>query len=115
MFGIGLQELIVIMVVALIVLGPQRLPEVAKSLGKFYREIKGSLDEVKSSIGQDISSIKSIQSEPVVKEQSLTEKKSLTFEEEFENEIKHRTVPKDEVKREKVSFQKDSRELSKEV
>ena len=48
MFGIGFQELLVILVVALIVLGPQRLPEVAKSLGKFYRELKSAVDDVKS-------------------------------------------------------------------
>jgi Tat protein translocase TatB subunit len=34
MFGIGVPELLVILVVALIVLGPKRLPEVAKALGK---------------------------------------------------------------------------------
>ena len=33
MFGIGVPELLVIMVVALVVLGPKRLPEVAKALG----------------------------------------------------------------------------------
>ena len=34
MFGIGLPELILIMAVALIVVGPQKLPELAKALGK---------------------------------------------------------------------------------
>jgi Tat protein translocase TatB subunit len=61
MFGIGFQELLVILVVALIVLGPQRLPEVAKSLGKFYRELKSAVDDVKSSLVTDLKSVKEIE------------------------------------------------------
>ena len=40
MFGIGAPELLVIFVVALIVLGPKRLPEVAKALGKAVAEFR---------------------------------------------------------------------------
>jgi Tat protein translocase TatB subunit len=40
MFGIGTSELLVILVVALIVLGPKRLPEVAKTLGKGLAELR---------------------------------------------------------------------------
>jgi len=48
MFGIGAPELLVIFVVALIVLGPKRLPEVAKALGKAvaeFRRATGDLSE----------------------------------------------------------------------
>jgi sec-independent protein translocase protein TatA len=41
--GIGAPELIVILVIALLVLGPKKLPEVGKSLGKGMREFKDSL------------------------------------------------------------------------
>ncbi len=40
MFGIGTPELLVILVVALIVLGPQRLPEIARALGKGLAELR---------------------------------------------------------------------------
>lgn len=51
MFGIGIPELLVILVVALIVLGPQRLPEVARALGKGLAELRratsGLTDELR--------------------------------------------------------------------
>jgi Tat protein translocase TatB subunit len=40
MFGIGTPELLVILVVALIVLGPERLPEIARALGKAMAELR---------------------------------------------------------------------------
>jgi sec-independent protein translocase protein TatA len=42
--NVGPLELVVILVIALVVLGPKRLPEVGKSLGKGLREFKASLD-----------------------------------------------------------------------
>ena len=44
MFNIGPLELLMVLIIALIVLGPQRLPEVARSVGRGLREFRGALD-----------------------------------------------------------------------
>jgi sec-independent protein translocase protein TatA len=44
MFGIGVPELIVILVVALIIFGPGRLPEIGGALGKGIRDFKKGFD-----------------------------------------------------------------------
>ena len=48
-FSVGPGELIVVLVIALIVLGPKRLPEVGRSIGNGMREFKDSLSGVSSS------------------------------------------------------------------
>ena len=45
-FNIGPMELVVVLIIALIVLGPKKLPEVGRSLGKGMREFKESLTNV---------------------------------------------------------------------
>jgi Tat protein translocase TatB subunit len=50
MFGIGPQELLLILVIALIVVGPRRLPEISRSIGKGLREIRKAQDEVRKTI-----------------------------------------------------------------
>lgn len=45
MFGLGLQELIIIMVIALVIFGGKKLPEVGSGLGKAIREFKRGTSE----------------------------------------------------------------------
>lgn len=47
MFNIGFSEALIIFLVALIVLGPEKLPEVGRFLGKLSLEVKKAIDELK--------------------------------------------------------------------
>lgn len=53
MFGIGFSELLVIFAVALIVVGPNKLPDLARALGRGYAEFKRAMDDLKSTLDQD--------------------------------------------------------------
>jgi Tat protein translocase TatB subunit len=57
MFGIGMQELIIIAIIALIIVGPKKLPDLAKSLGKGFSEFKratdGITDDIKETLKED--------------------------------------------------------------
>lgn len=52
MFGIGLSELIVIIIVALIFIGPDKLPQLARTLGKAFSEFRKAGEEVKKSFNE---------------------------------------------------------------
>ena len=52
--GIGIWEVLLIIVVALIVLGPRRLPEIARTLGKAVRAIKKASADLTASISREL-------------------------------------------------------------
>lgn len=63
MFGLGLSEIIVILVVALIFIGPDKLPEVAQKLGRLVWQVKHAAEELRKDLtlpGYDLSKEKNI-------------------------------------------------------
>jgi sec-independent protein translocase protein TatA len=54
MGSIGMPEMLVILVIALIIFGPRKLPELGKSLGKSLAEFKRASNELKSTLEEEI-------------------------------------------------------------
>ena len=60
MFNIGLPELLIIVAIALIVFGPNKLPELAKAFGRAMREFKKATEEVKESFEAETKDLEEI-------------------------------------------------------
>ncbi|MGE4296358.1 MAG: Sec-independent protein translocase protein TatB [Campylobacterales bacterium] len=75
MFGMGLGELILVAIVAIIFLGPEKLPNAMVETAKFFRKVKKSLTDAKGALDEEL---------------KLSELKSdaLTYKEKIENETK---------------------------
>jgi sec-independent protein translocase protein TatB len=61
MFGIGLPEMIIILAVALIVVGPDKLPDLARSLAKGVNELRGAMNQIKESLNEETKAISAVQ------------------------------------------------------
>ncbi|EMG37661.1 twin arginine-targeting protein translocase TatB [Desulfocurvibacter africanus PCS] len=78
MFGIGTTELLIIILVALVVLGPSKLPEIMKTVGKGFAEFKRLSTDVKSTLDAEVSRAERDERR---KEKELAEKKAKAREE----------------------------------
>ncbi len=72
MFNVGTPELLVILLVALVVLGPNKLPDAARQVGRFVGEIRrmssGFQDELRDAMQEPVSSVKeTLKGDPVPK------------------------------------------------
>ena len=70
MFGMGFSEILVIAIIAILFLGPDKLPEAMVKMAKFFKTVKNSVNDVKSTFEQEMK----IQE---LKEEALTYKKKL--------------------------------------
>lgn len=57
MFGIGTSELILILVLALLIIGPKELPKIGREVGKAFRSFQRAADDVKESITREIEDV----------------------------------------------------------
>ena len=95
MFGLGMTEILMILAIALIVVGPKKLPELAKTLGRAMGEFKRSAQDLKRSMDiestvKDIvdlpkTNLKEILNDPEKNKQSDLEKKATTKKSPDEN------------------------------
>lgn len=89
MFGIGLPEMIIILVVALLVVGPSKLPELARTLGKAFTEFRRMADDVKETFEEEV-----LKEEEAKTTEATAENKG---EEKKQDEAKQDSAAKNEV------------------
>lgn len=88
MFDIGLQELIVIFIVALLIFGPKKLPELSRTIGRGLAELRNTLEGVKEQVGTEL---KETIETPDTKGTEETEEKAEEKAEEKTEGEKHET------------------------
>ncbi|MFQ6014941.1 MAG: TatA/E family twin arginine-targeting protein translocase [Anaerolineae bacterium] len=74
--GIGPMELLLILIIALIIFGPGKLPEIGSAIGKGLREFKQASEEITTEITQEMESLSEAATGQKKNEKSETEEKS---------------------------------------
>jgi len=83
MFDIGFQELLIIFIVALLVFGPEKLPEISRTLGKWVVEIRRGINIAKSQMEEEMKEDLKMPEDIV---QSLPKDDAITEKTDKENE-----------------------------
>jgi TatA/E family protein of Tat protein translocase len=65
MFGLGFQEIVIIAILAILLLGPKKIPELAQMLGKVLKDFQKAADDVKREISTPVEDVKKEVSGPL--------------------------------------------------
>ncbi|MGM0624163.1 MAG: Sec-independent protein translocase protein TatB [Campylobacterota bacterium] len=114
MFGMGITELLIVAVIAIIFLGPEKLPTALMETAKFFKKIKGGLNEAKSTIDNELKIAD-------LKEEALSYKKQLDEATASIDDFKNFDITKDlqesvdEVKDTVKDVEKSEHKLEKKI
>jgi sec-independent protein translocase protein TatA len=98
MFGsIGMPELIIILVIALIIFGPRKLPELGKSLGRSLNEFKKASTDLQNTLEQEIKIEE--QKEATAKAKQEEKTASAAFDADSNNDDQNSAPPRETVSR----------------
>jgi TatA/E family protein of Tat protein translocase len=78
MFNIGMPELLIIVAIALIVFGPDKLPELAKALGRAMREFKKASEGIKENFESEAQTLREVTGTSEEKKEPLSKKEDQT-------------------------------------
>jgi sec-independent protein translocase protein TatA len=86
-FGLSFWEIAIILVIALVVLGPKKLPELARSLGKGLKEFRRATEDFKTTIDQEMREEKKLEPPRAEMEAKLDAEKAAAAEAEIVAEV----------------------------
>ena len=93
MFGsIGMPELIIILVIALIIFGPRKLPELGKSLGRSLNEFKKASNDLQNTLEQEIKIEEQKESASKTKAEESTASAAIPKDDDDQNSAPRETV-----------------------
>ncbi len=93
MFGsIGMPELIIILVIALIIFGPRKLPELGKSLGRSLNEFKKASTDLQNTLEQEIKIEEQKESASKAKEEESTASAAIPTDDDDQHSAPRETV-----------------------
>lgn len=86
MFGLGMTEIILIAIIALVVIGPKKLPDIAKSLGKGYGEFRRTFNDLKQTVNVDVNETPK-RSDNASRHESLKQELAETYKSQWEQKL----------------------------
>lgn len=118
MFGMGFMEIFLIAVIAIIALGPDKLPDAMVQVARFFKKFKSGIEDAKSTLDNELN-ISDMKAEAnKFKAQIEDAKSTVTNFDEFDlgvKDILNEDEPKEDKKKEKISLKEKKTEETKEI